>query len=156
APPEAARHAEHALALIGRLPEDAARLELELRLVATLGVANSQRLGVAAPQTGAALERARRICELLPPNAQRTRVLNGIGWTGYARGEFAEAMALARRVLEQARIDGDRAMHVSACNLLGVSLCYCGHQAEARRWLEEGLATAATLGPALDGTRFVI
>lgn len=156
APIEAARHAEHALAMIGRLPDDAARLERELSLVATLGVANSQRLGIAAPETIAAFERARRICELLPSNAERTWVLNGIGWTWYARGEFGEAIALAERVLEQARIDGDRAMHVSACNLLGVSLCYCGHQAEARRWLEQGLATAAALGNALDGARFVI
>jgi DNA-binding winged helix-turn-helix (wHTH) protein/tetratricopeptide (TPR) repeat protein len=156
APVEAARHAEHALALLGRLPDDAARLELELSLVATLGVANSQRLGVAAPETLAAFERARRICELLPSNAERTWVLNGIGWTWYARGEFAEAIALAERVLAQARADGDRAMHASACNLMGVALCNHGHQADARRWLEEGLATATAMGPALDGARFVI
>lgn len=156
APLEAVRHAEHALELLPRCPASTERAAIELALLTTRGVAATQLYGVASPEAITTLERARELCDALPASAERIWVLGGLGWIYYTRGRFDDARALAQRVIEHAQASGDRVLELSGCNLMGVTVCYRGHQREARRWLDEGLSICAALTVSIPSGRFVV
>ncbi|MGE3865088.1 MAG: AAA family ATPase, partial [Burkholderiaceae bacterium] len=153
---EAAQLAERALGLLPRCPDDAERQELELALVAQRGVACAQWLGIAAPEAIAAFERARALCDSLPPTPARAWVLSGLGWVYYTRAEFATARSLAQRIHDLAAEHDDPVLFVCACNLMGVVVMYQGELQAARDWLERGLAACEALGDRLPRSRFVI
>jgi len=156
APTEAVKLAERALALVPRCPAVPQRQELELSLVAQQGVACSQLFGVASPQATMAFERARALCDLLPPTASRAWVLSGLGWVYYVRGEFDASRAIAQRIHALAQQHDDRVLFACACNLLGVAIGYHSDLHVARDWLERGIATCVELGERLPFARFVV
>jgi DNA-binding winged helix-turn-helix (wHTH) protein len=156
APTEAAGHAEQGLALLPRCPDVPERLELELTLTAQLGVACSQLHGVASPKAMQPFERARVLCDLLPPTAERAWVLTGLGWAHYVRGEFAASRDIAQRLHELALQHDDRVLFACACNLLGVTLGYHGDLTLARSWLERGIAACEAMDDRQPFMRLVV
>jgi DNA-binding winged helix-turn-helix (wHTH) protein/tetratricopeptide (TPR) repeat protein len=156
APHEAARHTERGLALLPACPDTLARRELELRLVTLRGVACTQLFGVAAPESRAALERARILCEQLPSTTERSWVMSGLGWIDYARGEFDPARDMAQRIHDQSLATDNRVLHIAACNLMGCVLCNSAHMDDARHWLEKGIAECDVLAALRPLSGFVV
>jgi tetratricopeptide (TPR) repeat protein len=150
APGEAMALTAHALALLPRCPAGADRGALEMALLGPRGTAAAQLLGVAAPETVAAFDRAQALAGQVPALSARALEL-GAGWAYLARGQYDQALALATRMGALAALRGERLLHVSACNLQATVVSFQGDLVGARRWLEEGLSVFAELaGPAHD------
>jgi len=148
APAEAMSLTGHALDLLSRCAAGPQRLALEVAVLGPRSIAASQVLGVTAPQTRQTFERLDQLCEQLPDHLSRALEL-GFGWVLFVCGEYQHALAHAARKLELAEQRGDRVLLVAACNLYGATLSYQGHLAEARAWLERGLAACAGMGERL-------
>lgn len=156
APVEARQLADQGLRLLSLCPPGQPRDELELALTLQRGLACSQLLGIAAPETIADYERAQALCDSLPQTSERAWVLNGLGWVHYTRGDFDAALALGKRINTLAAEHADRTLLVCACNLIGVTLVYQGELLPAIDWLQQGLAASEALGERLDQFRFII
>jgi hypothetical protein len=79
-----------------------------------------------------------------------------MGWMRYVRGEFDEALGLARRLEEIAEQHDDDVLRVFACNLAGVSLIGQGRLASGSDALERGIERCRRLGDDMPLTAFVI
>jgi DNA-binding winged helix-turn-helix (wHTH) protein/tetratricopeptide (TPR) repeat protein len=146
----------HALTLLPKCPEGPERLELELGLLAHRGLASAQILGVSSPESVAAFNRVKEICDSLPETPARALLLNGLGWGYYTRGEFAEAIAMSERVHALALRTNDPTLLVYACSLLGVTYGSQGKRALARQWFEKGLAACAQHGDRAERPLFLL
>ena len=136
APYEAGQHFSRALGLLARLPQEANRDALELRLQLQLGMSLSTFV-YTAPEAGAAFRRARDLCTLLGDSIEQFPVLLGL-WSFYlVRGEIETALGLARDCLrlgqEQQRVD----CLAETYSALGYALMYRGDFAESTRMLQE-------------------
>jgi DNA-binding winged helix-turn-helix (wHTH) protein/tetratricopeptide (TPR) repeat protein len=156
APREAAQLAEHGLSLLERAPAGVERLELEFQLLRPRGAAAALLHGVASPEVRANVERVRALLEQLPMTAARAVALDGMGWVHYVRGEFEEALRLARRLDEVAHSFGDTLLAAFACNLAGVALVNQGKLTEAWAYLQRGIAACAQLPDERPMSAFVI
>jgi DNA-binding winged helix-turn-helix (wHTH) protein/tetratricopeptide (TPR) repeat protein len=154
APSEAAKLTARALALLPRVPEGQARMELELALVVRHGIASQEVVETAAPEATKAYERAQALFEALPEAPERAWVMSGLGWALQVRGQFRESHELARRIHELAQVHADPVLLASACNLFGSACLYQADFVSARRWLEQGLATCQHLGDRLTNLPF--
>ncbi len=148
APTEALKLTGHALGLLARLPEGPEADALELELLGPRAVAASQLLGTVAPESTAVFERIEALSTRMPGKTRRALEME-LGWVFQRRGDYADAIAHATRKAALAEQRGDRLLLMSACNLMGATLFFQGALAEARRWLERGLALFDQLaGPA--------
>jgi predicted ATPase len=84
---EAISRLRKGLALISRLPDDAARQAQELDLTSLLGHALMATKGFSAPESGELSDRARRLCERLGRPRQLVSVLHGQLVYRFVRGE---------------------------------------------------------------------
>jgi DNA-binding winged helix-turn-helix (wHTH) protein/tetratricopeptide (TPR) repeat protein len=156
APREAIDLTARALALLPRCPDTPQRLELELGLLAHRGVACTHLLGVSSPESVAAFDRVREICDSLPPTPERALLLNGLGWRFILRGEHADALAMADRMHALAQRTGDLTLTAFSCSLAGVSHALQGKHALGRDWLEKGIAICEQHGNALKRPLFLL
>jgi DNA-binding winged helix-turn-helix (wHTH) protein/tetratricopeptide (TPR) repeat protein len=140
APAEALGLANAGLKLLGRVADGAERAELELGLVHRRGVAAARLLGVGAPESVAAFERTRELCEALPPSPKRALLQTGLGLTRYVCGDYAAAQALAMRAADFGEQHQHEVLRVSAALLLGMIQAVKGEHLAARRTMEAGIA----------------
>ncbi|MCB1954581.1 MAG: AAA family ATPase [Rhodocyclaceae bacterium] len=146
APKEATDLSARALGLIGKAPTSAARDAMELTLAALSAAAAAQSLGVSSEAAKQGFERALALLERLPHHPQRALVLHGLGLVRMVRGEYLDASALAIRTYELARQFDDPSLLLSACSVLGQIKTLQGQHAEARQWLERGVAACEAIG----------
>jgi len=146
----------HALELLPRCPEGPDRVELELALLAHSGLASAQLLGVSSPESVAAFNRVREICETLPQTPERALLLNGLGWGFYTRGEYADAIKMSERVHALAEETGVPTLMAYACSLLGITFCTQGRRRVGREWFEKGIAVCERFGAELERPLFLL
>ncbi|HVY07201.1 MAG TPA: AAA family ATPase [Burkholderiales bacterium] len=146
APIEAVKLTAQALALLPRLPDNLERKQLELTVVAPRAVACAQSMGIASPEARAAFERAYVLCDVVPQSGARAMELSGLGWVYYARGEYAQALAVATRIHALSLAQADGMLEVASSNLMGATLAHQGELESGRQWLENGLRVFDALG----------
>lgn len=156
APNSAIAVTDHALALLERLPEGRERQELELALMAARAVACGQFKGIGAPETVAALERSRTLCELLPYVRERALILKGLGLSFFVRGKYPEARDVAERMLALAETHQDPVLLVCGAAIIGMIHAVVGEHAPAREWLERGIAVCEGIVEHIPPGMFVV
>ena len=156
APREALDLTAHALTLLPRCPDGPERVELELALLAHRGLAAAHLLGVSSPESVAAFNRVREICDGLPQTPARALLLNGLGWGFYTRGEYADAIKMSERVHALAEETANETLMAYACSLLGVTYCTQGKRALGLQWFKKGLAVCERRGDDLERPLFLL
>jgi DNA-binding winged helix-turn-helix (wHTH) protein/tetratricopeptide (TPR) repeat protein len=156
APSDTLELTSRALSLLERVPEGPPKMELELGLLAHRGFACAQLFGVSSPESMRAFERVRQLCDALPPSPERALLLNGLGWSYYTRGAFADALAIANGVHELAERHGSDMLKVYATAVIGVTLATQGRLETACDWFARGIAICERLGPTAPWSPYVL
>lgn len=133
---EAASQLTKALVLISELPENLERERRELYLQTELGRALMITKGYAAPETGEAYARARRLCEDLGDTATLVRVGYGQYLYHFIRAETAQCHQVANEILSFAEKSGSEEARLLGHRTLGLSLYELGKFPAARTELE--------------------
>src|SRR4029450_2773087 len=133
---EAASQLTKALVLISELPENLERERRELDLQTELGRALMISKGYAAPETGEAYARARRLCEGLGDTATLVRVGYGQYLYHLIRAETAQCHQVANEILSFAEKSGSDEARILGHRTLGLSLYELGRFPAARTQLE--------------------
>jgi len=141
--------AERGLALVPLAPEGAERDALELTLATLHGMSAFQSLGVGS-QAMNAFERAYALLAGAPEHPMRGSLLHGFGYLSSLRGEYVEALVVAKRAEALASVSDDPVLMLVACFLHGEAHHLQGRTQAARSWMERGLAIAETLDLAAD------
>ncbi|HJV60677.1 MAG TPA: AAA family ATPase [Albitalea sp.] len=136
--------AQRGLALVPQVQADDERDALELALATLLGVAAFQSHGV-GPQAKVAFERAYTLLAAAPNHPMRRRLLHGLGYCCSLRGEYVDALVVAKRAEVLSAESDDRELMLVACFLHGEAHHLQGQTQAARSWAERGLAIAETL-----------
>lgn len=97
---EAIGHLRHALALLARQPEDAGRNRIELRLQMLLAGRLIATAGYGAEAVEAVYGRALALCVATGDAAALGKVRLGLEGWHFMRGDFTQAMAIARQVAD--------------------------------------------------------
>ena len=137
---ESIAHLSRGLELIARLPDTPERSELELALQTTLGPVLIATKGYAAPEVGAAYDRARELCQRAENSSQLPLVLFGLFAFYVVRADHEKALTLAKQLLSLAESAQDQALLLLAHNVLGQSLFFQGDFAAGSEHLERCLA----------------
>jgi len=137
---EAVTHFETALKLLGELPQDNARLELELQLQQSLANASIAAKGFNAPQTIVAFNRALDLCKELGSGPQIYAILNGLVGAHLMGGDIQKARAGAQDLLALGTERNDKTAMLMGHRVLGMSLFMLGELTQARRELQEAMA----------------
>jgi class 3 adenylate cyclase/predicted ATPase len=129
---EAILHLEHALELVGALPDndDTARIELPLRVLAAVPLTLTR--GWTAPAVEAHYQRARELCARVGDTPQLFPTLVGLITYLIVSGQLEEARAMGESDLVLARAQGNRDFELEAEVDLGNILFYTARPAEAR------------------------
>ena len=136
---EAIGHLRKGLAVLAALPEGEARARQELLLQIGLGNPLMACRGYAAPETGAAFQRASDLAEQLGDNVQQARAFYGLFAYHFSLGENRVAEAMAARLFRLATKAGDRDVTALAHRILGTSRYVLGDQARGRAEIEASL-----------------
>ena len=129
---EAASQLTKALVLISELPQNLERERRELDLQTELGRALMITKGYAAPETGEAYARARRLCEDLGDTATLVRVGYGQYLYHLIRAETAQCHQVANEILSFAEKSGSEEARLLGHRTLGLSLYELGRFPAAR------------------------
>jgi predicted ATPase len=142
---EAVAHLTKGLELVRALPDAAERAPLELRLHTLLGSALAMTRGWAAPEVGAAMDRARELCEALADRVGDSVELFSVRfglWRFYAsRADLRTAQVLAGQLLRTMSDESDPDVGTGAHVAGGVNALYLGRFAEAASHFEQALST---------------
>lgn len=133
---EAVEHLTAALAALDELPAGPDRATAEIPLRIALGSAFMEARGYAAPEVRAAYTRARELCRELGDTEHLKSVLFGLSTIAEVAGDYRDAHALARELLELGEAEGSDEVVASARIALGWPLICMGRFAEARGALE--------------------
>jgi class 3 adenylate cyclase/predicted ATPase len=137
---EAVAQLRQALALIGDLPEKAARQRHEIELQIALGNALMALRGYSAAETDAAFRRARELCIEAADTKQLVRVLWGQFTGDFAGGRERASLAVAEELLRLSERLADAGGRQLGHASVGASLLYLGSFAEARIHFDRALA----------------
>jgi DNA-binding winged helix-turn-helix (wHTH) protein len=137
--------AERARALVPQAPQGLERDALELTLATLEGMSAFHSLGVGAQATSA-FERAYALLAVAPDHPMRARLLHGFGYVSSLRGDYVEALVVAKRAEALAAESNDAELMLVACFLHGEAHHLQGRTLASRSWMERGLAIAETLG----------
>jgi len=136
--------AERGLALVPLAPEGPERDALELTLATLLGMSAFHTFGVGS-QAMNAFERAYALLASTPEHPMRGRLLHGFGYLSSLRGEYVDALVVAKRAEALASVSDDPLLMLVACFLHGEVHHLQGRTQAARSWMARGLAIAETL-----------
>ena len=136
---------ERALSLAPQAPQRADRDALELTVATLQGMSAFHCLGVGS-RAKAAFERAYALLIDAPDHPMRGRLLHGFGYVSSLRGDYVEALAIAKRAEALAAVSDDQELMLVACFLHGEAHHLQGRTQAARSWMERGLAIAETPG----------
>jgi predicted ATPase/class 3 adenylate cyclase len=137
---EAAAQLRQALALVGDLPEKAARQRHEIELQIALGNALMALRGYSAAETDAAFRRARELCIEAADTKQLVRVLWGQFTGDFAGGRERASLAVAEELLRLSERLADAGGRQLGHASVGASLLHLGSFAEARIHFDRALA----------------
>lgn len=141
---------ERGLALLPQAAAGPERDGLEITLATLQGLAAFQAVGV-GELARAAFERAYRLLASDLRHPMRGRLLHGLGYLSSLRGDYVEALVVAKRAEALAAESGDRELMLVACFLHGEIHHMQGRTAASCEWLERGLALAESRGDAAGG-----
>lgn len=137
---EAAAHFDTGIEVLQTLPETPERDRLELDLQLALGVALLHAEGYGAAQTQRAYSRALALCRQTGAAARLFQTLWGLFLGSTTRSGYAEAEAIAGRMLQVAGSAQDPALLIGAHYAMGNALLWTGRFAEAVVHREQALA----------------
>lgn len=139
---EAISHLGHAIALISPQLEDDASPSTEraLSLQVPLGMALLARKGYGADETVAAFQKALALADRIGETPMRYSILYGLWVSTAIRGQHADALRIARALVEQADKSPDSVSLVVANRVTGLSHWFIGDFMEADRYLDAALA----------------
>ena len=149
---EARRHYEHALELLARQPDDAARAARELDLQIGLGAATMATAGFGAPPVEAAYSRARELSQQIGDTPGRFPALFGLWLFYWGRGEVRTADGLARDLRRQAGRDPD--LRLQAAHSSWSTAFSRGAFEETRRHCRTGTDAVRPRSTCRDGGRY--
>ena len=136
---EAVTLARRGLDLLEQLPETDSRLEREMTLLTTLGVALGAMRGMAWPEVGKAHARAYEIWKRLGARPTLFPIAFALWAYHIIHGQLDVATAIGDELLQMAEATGDRAMTVVANNCLGIILHHIGEQRRAAEHFARGM-----------------
>ena len=137
---EAAAQFQKALDQLKFLPDDSARQHQELEFLSSLGVALRFAKGLASPETGRALARARELWEQLGSPSKFVQVPYWQSLHHQNRGEFGLSQRFDENLLRLSRKRNDSAGLILGHLSAGRALWLTGRFALSRSHLEEVLA----------------
>jgi class 3 adenylate cyclase/tetratricopeptide (TPR) repeat protein len=137
---EAIGHLRKGLALLTTLPDTLGHRQQELEMQITLGQALVATKGIAAPDVGAAYQRAHELCQQVGETPQLFLVLGGLVRFYIGRGESQTAWELGEQMLSLAQRVHDSAGLANAHITLGNALFFLQEWNAARIHLEQGIA----------------
>jgi transcriptional regulator with AAA-type ATPase domain/predicted ATPase len=140
---EAVAHLNKGLELVGALTDPAERAPLELRLHTLLGSTLAMTRGWAAPEVGAAMDRARELCEALADRVGDSVELFFVRfglWRFYAsRADLPTAEALAAQLRRTVDDASNPDVGIGAHVATGINAFYRGRFSEAASHFEQAL-----------------
>jgi predicted ATPase/class 3 adenylate cyclase len=136
---EAVSYFTKALGLLNSLPDTPERARLELSLQIALGAPLIAIKGYAAAEVEEAYARARELCKQVGDAFQLFRVIGGLTYFYFNRGDFRKARELAEELFEIAQSARDSSLIMRAHSGLGATLFRLGELASAREHLTRGL-----------------
>nr|WP_246385348.1 adenylate/guanylate cyclase domain-containing protein [Armatimonas rosea] len=134
---EAIGHFSSALSLLARLPESAERDSQELSLQVSLAIPLTLTRGWAAPEVGAAYQRAQVLIQRVGEAPQLFPTLVGVLTYYLVRGQYDDALAMAQHNLEVALRLGDPELLLEAEHDLGAVHFYRGEIAQVRPHMDQ-------------------
>jgi DNA-binding winged helix-turn-helix (wHTH) protein/tetratricopeptide (TPR) repeat protein len=137
---EAITHLTTGLELLTTLPDTLEHRQQELALQITLGAALTATKGLAAPDVGAAYQRARALCQQVGEPPQLFPVLAGLVRFYNGREEFQTMREIGEQMLNLAQYVHDPAGLAHAQITLGNALLSLQEWDAARTHLEQGVA----------------
>ena len=135
---EAIAQLSKALDLLESLPPSVERDRKELRLRIDLTSPLIASKGMAAPEMGQTITRARGLCERLGETTQLFPVLYGQWVFHHVSGQVAKSLEYAKEAARLAEGESSEIPRMVAHRTLGISLIVLGEPAAARRHLEDG------------------
>ena len=133
---EACDLAGRGLDVLEKLPDNADRARLELRLRSRQGGSLMMVKGFGAPEVLAAYTRMRELCRQLGDHGQLLRSELGLSIAYTVRAEYLKAQELAAGCLRLASQSADEQMQVQANFSLGLNALHLGDLISARRHFE--------------------
>ena len=137
---EAIAHFENGLGYVGAIEESPARAEHELELQNGLALATTMRYGYAAPETGAAFERAYELARLSVDPPEMFHILYGLSINRMTGDRFLEGLASAKDMLDYAEKTDNLTGRVLANRWYGTMLYFSADFLPSRSLLESALA----------------
>src|SRR5262249_54165429 len=137
---EAIGHLRQGLELLTTFPDTLEHRQQELDMQITLGTALVATQGIAAPDVGAAYQRARELCQQVGETSQLIPVLGGLARFYSGQRELQTARELGEQMLSLAQCVHDPAGLAHAQIMLGYALFSLREWAAARTHLEQGVA----------------
>jgi predicted ATPase len=137
---EAISHLTKGLDLLQDLPDDIARVQLEVGMQATLGLALTAAKGYAAPEVELTYARAHELCQRVGDVPRLFPILYGIGSFHLVRGNLRLARKFGEQLLSLAEQAGDPAFLLMGHSALGHSLWHMGDNACAAAHLIQARA----------------
>ena len=119
------------IGLLAEVRNETARMELELELQYTLGLACRAAKGWMAPEVEAAFSRAHELCLTTGKTAELPQVVRGIANVHWSRGNPAAGKILISQLLESADIASDDDQLMVTHGLMGCLLEQLGERSEA-------------------------
>jgi predicted ATPase/DNA-binding winged helix-turn-helix (wHTH) protein len=141
---EAVEHSARALELLKLWPESPKRIQQELPLHATLGVAFIATKGYASTEVEQAYARARELCRQVGETPQLFPILWGLWVMYFVRGKLHTAWELSEQLLRLARDTQDPALLLEAHVAGGLTAVCRGEFATALELLEQGSTLYST------------
>ena len=135
---EAIAQLSKALDLLESLPPSVERDRKELRLRIDLTSPLIASKGMAAPEMGQTITRARGLCEQLGETTQLFPVLYGQWVYHHVSGQVVKSLEYAKEAAKFAEGESSEIPRMVAHRTLGISLIVLGEPAAARRHLEDG------------------
>jgi class 3 adenylate cyclase/tetratricopeptide (TPR) repeat protein len=139
--PEAKSRLERGLAAAAQLPAGPEQARCELSLQLALGKALIATRGYAVPETAAAFERARTLCEVVGARTEKLAVLHGLWIHDLISGRLLSAQARADELVVAAEAADDPVWIVIGCRAQGVLGYPLANFRRSLSFLERGLET---------------
>ena len=136
---EAAQLAERGLTALHKLPETPERAGRELGLQLTLGFSLQSVLGWVAPETGAAFNRARQLCEQMGDDPRLFAALGGVATYHFVRAEYETAQGLFEQAMQLVEQSQDPVLLVVASTFWAYVRNYQGELVSAQQHGERAL-----------------
>jgi DNA-binding winged helix-turn-helix (wHTH) protein/tetratricopeptide (TPR) repeat protein len=141
-PRECMNLTEHALTLLGQVPEGTERDALEIALATLRGLSATHVHGISHPEAKSAFKRAYSLLADIPEHPMRGRLLHGFGFVLCLRADYAEALAVAERAEALSSAPNDPVLVLVTCIVHGYVAQLQGRPRAAGTWIERGLALA--------------